>query len=184
MAETISQMQTLFQFSQQNPQMSPPEALRNLVNTFHSQNPNLGYISGPMNPVMPQGQNPRAPNPNMNMNMHGPTQFASPAMAHLGLPGAQGSPHLPASAHPSPAQSQLAGPPGMVPPGQMQPNVGQVTSAGASPSVTNKRRRASTVKTENEEGGGGPEVNGAGAPGATKVKASPRVGGKRQKGAA
>lgn len=167
-------MQALFQFSQNNPQMSPPEALRNLVNTFHSQNPNLGYISGPMNPAMPQAQNPRPP-------MNGPPQFASPAMAHLGLPGAQGSPHLPGSAQPSPAQSQLAGPPGMVPQGQMQPNVGQATSASASPNVSNKRRRASTVKTENEEGGGAPEVNGT-APGAAKVKASPRVGGKRQKG--
>jgi hypothetical protein len=178
-------MQTLFQFSQQNPQMSPPEALRNLVNTFHSQNPNLGYIPGPMNPAMPPGQNPRAPNPNMNMNMNmnGPAQFASPAMPHLGLPGAQGSPHLPGSAHPSPAQSQLAGPPGMVPQGQLQPNIGPATSASASPNVSNKRRRASTVKVENEEGGG-PEVNGTAAPGATKVKASPRVGGKRQKGAA
>lgn len=184
MAETISQMQTLFQFSQQNPQMSPPEALRNLVNTFHSQNPNLGYMPGPMNPGMamnpgmPQGQTPRA------ASMSGPSQFASPAMAHLGLPGAQGSPHLPGSAQPSPAQSHLAGPPGMVQQGQMQPNVGQATSASASPSVSNKRRRASTIKVENEDANGAPEVNGTGAPGATKVKASPRVGGKRQKGTA
>lgn len=72
----------------------------------------------------------------------------------------------------------------MVGQGQMQPNAGQAPSANASPNVSNKRRRASTVKVENDEAGGGPEVNGTAAPGATKVKASPRVGGKRQKGTA
>jgi hypothetical protein len=173
-AETISHMQMLFQFSQQNPQFSPPEALRNLVNTLQSQNPNPGFMPSPMNPAMQQGQNLRGP------QMNGPNQFASPAMAHLGLPP-QGSPHL--SAHPSPAQSHLAGPPGMVQQGQMQPNVGQATSASASPQVTNKRRRASTVKVENDDTGG-PEVNGTATQGAAKVKASPRVGGKRQKGTA
>ena len=168
-------MQLLFQYSQEHPQLSAPEALRNLVNQFQTQNPNPGFMPGPMmNPPMPPGQNTRTP------SMNGPSQFASPAMAHLGLPGAQGSPHLPGSAHPSPAQSQLAGPPGMVGPGQLQPNPGQPQSANASPNVSNKRRRASTVKVENDEGG--PEVNGAAAPGSTKVKASPRVGGKRQKG--
>ena len=176
-AETISQMQTLFQFSQQNPQMSPPEALRNLVNTLHSQNPNLGFMPGPMNPSMPQGPNARTP------SISGPSQFASPGMAHLGLPGAQGSPHMPGSAQPSPAQSNLSGPPGMVQHGQMPPNAPQGAGANASPNVSNKRRRASTVKQEGEEGSGGPEVNGTAPSGSNKVKASPRVGGKRQKGA-
>ena len=49
----------------------------------------------------------------------------------------------------------------------------QGTSANASPNV-NKRRRASAVKTEGDEGGG--EVNGI----TGKVKQSPRVT-KRQK---
>jgi len=57
----------------------------------------------------------------------------------------------------------------------------QGTSANTSPNVSNKRRR-STVKLEVDDGGGHAEVNGSGPPGATKVKASPRVGGKRQKG--
>lgn len=173
-------MQMLFQFSQQNPQLSPPDALRNLVNTLQVQNANSGMNSGfmpsPMNPGMQPGQHPRAP------SMGGPNQFASPAMAHLGLPGNQGSPHLSGSAHPSPAQSHLAGPPGMVPPGQVQPNVAQGNSASASPNVSNKRRRASTVKMENDDAGGAPEVNGAPGAGPKTVKASPRVGGKRQKG--
>ncbi|KAE8353488.1 LIM-domain binding protein-domain-containing protein [Aspergillus coremiiformis] len=176
-AETISQMQVLFQYSQQNPQLSAPEALRNLVNTFQAQTPTPGYMPAPMNPAMQPGQNPRVP------NLNGPNQFASPGMAHLGLPGVQGSPHLSGSAHPSPAQSHLAGPPGMVPQGQVQPNIGQGTSASASPNVSHKRRRASAVKMENDDGGA-PEINGTAPPGPKTVKASPRVGGKRQKGTA
>lgn len=46
----------------------------------------------------------------------------------------------------------------------------------------NKRRRASTVKNEPDDGGAGGEVNGT-VQGTAKVKASPRVP-KRQKGAA
>jgi hypothetical protein len=58
----------------------------------------------------------------------------------------------------------------------------QGTSANTSPNVSNKRRRQSAVKMEGDDGGGPAEVNGSGLPGAAKVKASPRVGGKRQKG--
>ncbi|RAK85870.1 hypothetical protein BO79DRAFT_41398 [Aspergillus costaricaensis CBS 115574] len=172
-AETISHMQVLFQFSQQNPHLTPSEALRTLVNTMQAPPPNAAYTQGPMNPALQQGQ-PRAPSMSM------PNQFASPAMTHLGLPGAQGSPHLTGSAHPSPAQSHLAGPPGMVPQGQVQGNMAQGTSASASPNVGNKRRRASTVKMENDDNGG--EVNGTAGQAAPKVKASPRVGAKKQKG--
>ncbi|CBF69825.1 LIM domain-binding protein [Aspergillus nidulans FGSC A4] len=137
------------------------------------ENANPVFMQGNMNPAMQPGPNARAP------SMGGPNQFASPGMAHLNLPvGAQGSPHLPGSAHPSPGQSNLSGPPAIGPQGQMPQQVG---SASASPNVSNKRRRASTVKMEGEEAGG--EVNGA-ASGGAKVKASPRVGGKRQKGTA
>lgn len=165
-------MQMLFQFSQQNPQMSPPEALRNLVNTFQTQNPNPGMVPGPMNPALQPGQPPRGP-------LNGPGHFASPAMNPLGLPGAQGSPHLANSAQPSPASSHLAAP-GMIPQGQVQHNV---HSASASPNVSgNKRRRASTVKVEGDETGSVPEVNGVTPQGGNKIKASPRVGNKKQKG--
>ncbi|KAJ5826216.1 hypothetical protein N7474_003354 [Penicillium riverlandense] len=118
------------------------------------------------------------PGPNMRgPNMNTPTQFASPAMAHLGLPGVQGSPHMVGSGHASPAQSQMAGPPGMQPPMQPSP-----VGVGNSPNVGgNKRRRASTVKMEGEDAGGN-EVNGT-APGSGKVKPSPRVP-KRAKGQA
>lgn len=177
-AETMSQMQVLFQYSQQNPHMSPPEALRNLVNNFQSQNTGLAFQPGHMNPALQQGQNARPP------TMNGPSQFASPSMAHLGLPGAQGSPHLAGSAHASPAQAHLAGPMGLMqqgPGGNV--NGTQGTSATTSPNISNKRRRASTVKVEGDDGGGA-EGSGAGSSGATKVKPSPRIGGKRQKGTA
>ncbi|KAL4879154.1 LIM-domain binding protein-domain-containing protein [Aspergillus karnatakaensis] len=174
-AETMSQMQLLFQYSYQHPNLTPTESLRSLVSNIQNQNANpAAFMQGPMNPALQQGPNARAP------SIGGPNQFASPGLSHLSLPiGAQGSPHLTGSAHPSPAQSNLPGPPGMGPQGQMPPNAAQITSASASPSVSNKRRRTSTVKMEGEEGG---EVNGT-APGTGKVKASPRVG-KRQKGAA
>jgi hypothetical protein len=188
-AETISQMQMLFHYSLQNPTLSPPEALRNLVNTLQTV-PNQGFAPSPMMPGMQgmqgmqnmqamqamQGMQGMQPMPNArNPSINGPSQFASPAMAHLGLPGAQGSPHL-GSAHASPAQSQLAGPPGM--PGSVHPSPVGVNN---SPNVGgNKRRRASTVKMESEDGA---EVNGASAPVSGKVKASPRVL-KRQKGQA
>lgn len=59
-------------------------------------------------------------------------------------------------------------------------------SANASPNVTNKRRRPSGVATgKGEVGEDVMEVNGTAAPPpqiGAKVKASPRVGGKRQKG--
>jgi hypothetical protein len=192
-AETISQMQMLFQFSQSNPQLSPHDALRNLVNTLQTQNPNPGYAPAPMNPgmnpmnpAMSPGMNPAmnpmnpAMQPMQNVRGHSmgaPSQFASPAMVHLGLPGQQGSPHLTGSAHASPAQTHLAGPPGMQPP--MQPSPAGVNN---SPNVGgNKRRRASTVKMESEDGAG---VDANGAPqGSAKIKASPRAQ-KRQKGAA
>ncbi|KAL3474983.1 LIM-domain binding protein-domain-containing protein [Aspergillus californicus] len=173
-AETISQMQLLFQYSHQHPDLTPSESLRSLVGNIQSQGPNPGLMPGQMNPPLQQGLNGRAP------SIGGPNQFASPAMGHLSLPGGiQGSPHLTGSAHPSPAQSNLPGPPGMGQQGQMPQ---QIASASASPSVSNKRRRASTVKMEADDGGA--EVNGTAPAGPAKVKASPRVGGKRQKGTA
>ena len=73
---------------------------------------------------------------------------------------------------------------GMVPQGSHQgtnPSAGATPggSASASPSMTNKRRRASAVGV----GGGDEEmVNGVGGAGGKGIpKPSPRIGGKRQK---
>ncbi|KMP05343.1 hypothetical protein CIRG_05024 [Coccidioides immitis RMSCC 2394] len=118
-------------------------------------------------------------------SLNGPSQFASPALGHLGIPGVQGSPHLGGPAHtPSPAQNPMAGPVAMVAQQSQQgtnTSGSQGTSANTSPNVNNKRRRASTIKMEADENGTA-EVNGTGPNNAVKVKASPRVGGKRQKG--
>ena len=169
-------MQTLFNFSHQNPNLSPAEALQALVQSFQM-NP-MSMQQGHMNPQMQQHPGQRTP------GMNGPPQFPSPAVGHLGLPGVQGSPHIGGPVHtPSPAQNHLVGPVAMAAQLSQQgtnASGSQGNSATTSPNVTNKRRRASAVKVEGDEGGG-MEVNGVGG---QKVKASPRVGGKRQKGTA
>lgn len=74
----------------------------------------------------------------------------------------------------------------MVPQQSQQGTSSAAPSTNTSPNVTNKRRRQSAVKIEGDEAGTGiGEVNGVGGGGAAqpKVKASPRVGGKKQKGA-
>lgn len=93
---------------------------------------------------------------------------ASPAPGNMNLPG---SPHISGS----PAQA-----PGMLPQHSQQGTHSSGPSANTSPNVSNnKRRRPSAVKLEDDN----PQVNGASQTGkANSVKASPRVGGKRQKG--
>lgn len=175
-AEIISQMQFLFQYSHQHPHLSPNEALKHLVASYPQQNAMMGFNQG--NPLQ-QSHIQRTP------SLNGPNQFASPAMAHLGIPGVQGSPHLGGSTHtPSPAQNPIAGPVAMAAQQSHQgtnTSASQGTSANTSPNVSNKRRRASTIKMESDEAGS-VEVNGSGPVNPVKVKASPRVGGKRQKG--
>jgi len=93
---------------------------------------------------------------------------ASPAPGSLNLPG---SPHISGS----PAQA-----PGMIPQHSQQGTHSSGASANTSPNVANnKRRRPSGVKMEDDL----PQANGVvQASKANSVKASPRVGGKRQKG--
>ncbi|KAL8708531.1 MAG: hypothetical protein Q9220_006584 [cf. Caloplaca sp. 1 TL-2023] len=138
---------------------------------------------------------------------HTPNHFVSPAnSAHLTLPGGGGGQTntgapSPATLHGmSPAMQNLAIQQHMQQQQQQHQqqqqaptSVGMVhsasqpgtnnsgsqgPSANASPNMTNKRRRASAVKGEDDGGGGGvAEMNGVG-----KVRPSPRIGGKRQKG--
>lgn len=172
-------MGTLFQYSNEHPHLTPYQALQKVIEQNNDmsippgQMSNLAMQQGNLNPGnIPAGQ--RTP------GLHGPNQFASPGMAHLGLPAAGGSPHIGGSVHtPSPAQTHMAGPVAMVhQQSQQGSNMSgsQGTSANTSP-ATNKRRRASAVKAEVDEASG--DINGINA---SKVKASPRVG-KRQKGA-
>lgn len=192
-------MQSLFLYSQQNPQLSPSDALIQLVASFQSgsqQQANLNMQQHPLNQALQPAPGQRTPGLNGPMASH----FASPAAAHLNLPNntASGSPATLHNMSPAmqnhsliPNHNPVPGPPqaptsvGMM----AQPShqgtttsagtASQGTSANTSPNVTNKRRRGTSVKVEGDEGGG-PEVNGI----VPKVKASPRVGGKRQKGGA
>jgi hypothetical protein len=147
----MGQMNPLFNYSHQNATLAPYSALDSYVASVaqNGNNPNQqGHIpSGPRTPGM------------SNFPIG-----ASPAAAHLQLP--DGSPHIS-----SPAQA-----PGM----QLQQSQHGTSSSGpsanTSPNATNKRRRPSTVKGEEENQVNGTPVNKA------AVKPSPRIGGKRQKG--
>ena len=146
----MGQMNPLFNYSHGNTTLSPYGSLDSYVASIAQSG------SNPSN----QGQilvGPRTP---------GMSNFpigASPATAHLQLP--DGSPHIS-----SPAQA-----PGM----QLQQSQHGTSSSGpsanTSPNVSNKRRRPSTVKNEEENQVNGTQANKAG------VKPSPRIGGKRQK---
>jgi hypothetical protein len=142
-------MNPLFNYSHHNANLAPYNALDQYVATQTLSNGNAP--NGQQNPP-----GPRTP------GMANFALGASPAAAHLQIP--DGSPHMSGS----PAQA-----PGM----QLQQSQHGTSSSGpsanTSPNTSNKRRRASAVKAE-EEG----QVNGA--PKAT-VKPSPRIGGKRQK---
>jgi hypothetical protein len=146
----MGQMNPLFQYAHQNSALDPYAALDSYVTT-----------------VATTGANPNA----MQQNSAGPrtpgmSNFplgTSPATAHLNLP--DGSPHL--------------GSPAQAPAMQLQQSQHGTSSSGpsanTSPNVTNKRRRPSTVKTEEENQANANQAK----PG---VKPSPRIGGKRQKG--
>lgn len=123
---------------------------------------------------IPQNGMPGAPNMNTGMMPPGQRtplmgQFTigqSPAAAHLNLPdgGMMGSP----------AQAHMQAP-AMALQQSQQGTSSSGPSANTSPNVSNKRRRPSTVKAEAEETA---QANGV----QPKVKPSPRIGGKRQKG--
>lgn len=168
-------MQPLFAFSQANAHLAPSEALNELVANFNAQTQfGAQNMHFPQNAVNAQAQLPagvRTPGPLPN-NMANQFQLgASPSTSHLGLPG---SPHI--GSQPSPGQNNVMQAPGLVAQHSQQgTNSSQGTSTNTSPNVPNKRRRPSGVKVDGDDG----EVNGT-MP--SKVKPSPRIGGKRQKG--
>lgn len=141
-------MNPLFQYAHQNATLDPYAALESYVTNVASAGANA-------NAAQQNSAGPRTP---------GMSNFplgASPATAHLSLP--DGSPHL--------------GSPAQAPAMQLQQSQHGTSSSGpsanTSPNASNKRRRPSTVKAEEENQGN------AAKPG---VKPSPRIGGKRQKG--
>lgn len=200
-AETLSNMQHLFQYAHSKPHLSATESLSQLTMQFQTQSqfPSQAAYNQALH-QQPQ-QHQHALNSNSGLQLPpgtNPSHFVSPAAAaHLNLPVNTTS-ASPATLNMSPAMHHLGGNPqqlqqqaptsvGMV---AQQSHQGTNTSAGtgsqgtsanASPNVSNKRRRPSGVKTEGDDGGG-VEVNGAGGPGpGPKIKASPRTA-KRQKG--
>ena len=181
-------MEGLLNFYSRNSHLSPPDALRQLVGSYSNGNgQNPGMPNDPLmafNPAFNQ-QNQGQRTPGAGFGPNGPQQFQSPNPgAHLNLPVNTASP---ANMNMSPAMQHNALQQGG-PMGQPQPNSvamahqhsqqgsgagSQGPSANTSPHVTNanRKRRSSAVKTDLD---GEAEVNG-------KVKASPRVGQKRQK---
>jgi hypothetical protein len=157
--EVMGQMNPLFGFCQGNPGVGPYAALEQYVGTYI--NGNVQMVNGQQ---MPQG-GPRTPSFG---------QFpmgASPAAAHMNLPG---SPHI---GSPAPGQMQA---PGM----QLQPSQQGTSSSGPSANTSpasNKRRRPSGVKIEDDGSGagtpGGAQVNGVGRPQPPTPRMNKRVKG-------
>lgn len=168
-------MQDLMHFSQDRA-LRPNAAVDALATEYTK--PGEGNVTS--NPQMMAAGNAPNGTPRM-MKMGAPAGFvnSSPGMTHMNLPMQNGvmngSPHFNHTAIPgmqgqmgmansSPAQSHMAPP--MVPQHSQQGTNSTAASADTSPQVSNKRRR-STVKAE-EDGGGGD----------AKVKPSPRMGKK------
>ena len=221
-------MRDFFEFTHENPDLTPSKALLKLVSTY-TQQVNQQMPGGPQQGLNVQNQIPpnqrnipnaqQAPQQHPGLpgaHMNGPqipggmaglqhpgphsgphSTFASPAVSHMNLPN-NNSPHMnlnpnmpsalqgsnlnpnQAGGHtPSPAMAHMQAPAMAL---QHSAQGSGASSAQPSPSVNNKRRRASAVKAEVDETGGQgpggiPEINGTG----NKVKQSPQVN-KRQKG--
>lgn len=170
-------MTPLMEYVTAHPGMGPHEALQRINQESQQQMANANA-----NARMQQNQMARAANGQMQFQqqqgMNGPNQFASPGMAHLGLPQGQGSPHIGGPVHtPSPAQNAQGGVPMMHQMSAQGSNLSgsQGPSTNTSPNVSNKRRRPSAVKLEDDNANANQDGN------QNKVKPSPRIGGKRQK---
>lgn len=169
--EVMTNMGPLFEYYHNNNGISPREALAGVVAENSKRQAQMSnQMALAMNGQIHPGQRP----PGMN----GPNQFQSPGLAHLGPPQVQGSPHLGGPVHtPSPAQNHVGGVAMMHQMSQQGSNLSgsQGPSTNTSPNVSHKRRRASQIKTEDDSGS--QEANGA-----NKMKPSPQISKKRQKG--
>lgn len=199
----MSMMQQLFDYSDRNEHLAPRIALEQLNEQMQNQpaqpqmhiNPQMMQAS--MLQANMQAQNMANMQANMQMQMgqpgalrtpgmNGPqgnmNQFASPANLNLSLPTNRmtnnNSPQMPQMAQQNSSQGTMGPPnnaPAMVAQRSQQGNRSDASTT-ASPNAANKRRRASTIKNENSMDDS--DANGA----QPKVKPSPKVGGKRQKG--
>lgn len=133
----MGQMNPLFGFYHATPGLGPYAALEQYVS-------NMGV--GPLMNGQPGQQNPRTP------SMGQFPMGASPAAVPMNLPG---SPHVGGS----PAPGQMQAPPMQIQHSQQGTSSG-VPSANTSP-ASNKRRRPSGVKTEDDGSGAPtPQLNG------------------------
>lgn len=207
-AETMSQMRDLFNFSQLNPSLAPRQALQTIVTQQHQQQQHLAHQhaqhqqqvhaaaaaaaaqgivpQGPSVPIVGPGM-PQHPGQHPGMPTNGSVGMNSPSANEMRL-GIPPSPHMGGGGPgttPSPAPNHIQAP-GLVQQHSQQThptNPGSqigpaAASANTSPNQPQKRRRPSTtggVKNEDDDSGG---VNGTQT---TKVKQSPRPGGKRVK---
>ncbi|KAI1611762.1 LIM-domain binding protein-domain-containing protein [Exophiala viscosa] len=177
-AEVMTAMGPLMEYFHMHPGVGPKESL---IRVTQENAQNMAQVNNArLQNQMARAANGQVPFPNqMNPGMNGPTMMNSPAMGHLAVPQAQGSPMMGGPVHtPSPAQNPAAG--GVAMMHQMSAQGSNLSgsqgpSTNTSPNVSNKRRRASAVKMEDD--------NAVETSGANKVKPSPKIGGKRQKGA-
>lgn len=135
--EVMGQMNPLFQYNFSNPGMSPYQTLDQYVST---------HINGAPPNMNGQQMPPGTRTPSFGQFPMG----ASPAAAHMNLPG---SPHM---GSPAPGHMQA---PGM----QMQQSQQGTGSSGPSANTSpasNKRRRPSAVKEEDGSGAPTPNANG------------------------
>lgn len=139
----MGHMNPLFNFYNTRPGLRPYDALDQYVNIINTSGQNIvnGQAPGPGVPRTPSF-----------------SQFpvgASPAQANQMLPG---SPHMG-----SPAQVQMQAP-GMQLQASQQGTSSSGPSANTSPSQSNKRRRPSAVKNEDDASGSAPTPSGGSTP--------------------
>lgn len=179
-SDIFAHMSELLNFAHVQNHMSGNVALEQFAAQSTQNGPQMPAMNVPQgmaaNPMVAGGQqfrNPFATNNPMGMN----AAFNSPAHQALGLPNAANSPHLRAGGSPGMMggiQHPMAAP--MMPQQSGQgTNSSNAPSSNASPNVQGKKRRASAVKGDGDDG----QPNGADA---NKLKATPKMGGKRQKG--
>lgn len=149
----MGQMNPLFSYTHANPGISPFSALDQYVAGLN--NPQAAAMNG----QMPMGPGPRTP----SFGQFPPG--ASPAAANMNLPG---SPHV---GSPAPGQIQA---PGMQIQQSQQGTSSSGPSANTSP-ASNKRRRPSAVKAEDDGSGAGTPASVNGVTGRATKPATPRM---------
>lgn len=165
-----------FGAAQQGPQFQAAMGMRGPGQQF----PMGSRTPAHANMQLPQGQqnfSPSVAHMNLPAHLNGAMLMnGSPHIQHPGIPGSNLGPNhslnLGQVHTPSPALAHMAAP-AMIPQHSQQGTSSSAASANTSPNMTGKRRR-SVVKLEGDEAGGeghGPQ----------RVKASPRVGGKKGK---